>query len=133
VFTANYNGLSAALSKLGEPELPHGISSLRAYEAVVESFYRRLTVIPLRYGCRVGCPYDVINLLRENHDAYDALLREFEGLAERGHLLSLHFLVPRDSVEGFRRAADHLPSNQPFKLLFSGPWPPYNFVDSLQP
>jgi len=214
VFTANYNGLSAALSKLGEPELPADISSLRAYEAVVESFYRRLTVIPLRYGCRVGCPYDAIILLKENYDDYDALLRQLEGLAEmgikvlqdepravaetdrlaipsewlpacarvsraasaeakkpnspgasrattvqnalannlcdslqgsfvrhkvefpscqRGHLLSLHFLVPRDSIEGFRQAAGHLPSKQPFKLFFSGPWPPYNFVDSLQP
>jgi hypothetical protein len=183
------------------------------YEAVVESFYRHLTVIPMRYGCRVGGPYEAVILLRENHDAYAALLREFEGLAEMGiqvlldkpiveaeterpaippewiaprssvsgaaylnakklhylgaeratmvqhalvenlcdalqgsfvrhkvefpssrrsRLLSLYFLVPRDSVESFRRAARHFPANQSVKLLFSGPWPPYNFVDALQ-
>jgi hypothetical protein len=184
------------------------------YEAVVEFFYRHLTVIPMRYGCRVGCPYEAVVLLRENQDAYGALLRELEGLAEMGiqvlldkpiveaetdrlaippewfpphasvsgaaylnakrlhylgaqratmaqralvenlcdslhgsfvrhkvefpssrrsRLLSLYFLVPRDSVESFRRAAHHFPANQSVKLLSSGPWPPYNFVDALQP
>jgi hypothetical protein len=214
VFTANYNGLSAALSQLAEPDPPPDASKLLEYEGVIESFYRHLTVIPMRYGCRVGCPYEAVILLRENHDAYDALLRELEGLAEMGiqvlldnptvqaetdrlatppewfpphssvsgaaylnakrlrylgaqratmaqrafvenlcdslhgsfvrhkvefpssrrsRLLSLYFLVPRDSVESFRRAARHFPGQQSVKLLFSGPWPPYNFVGALQP
>jgi len=214
VFTANYNGLGAALSKLAEPDAPPDNSSLLAYERVVESFYRHLTVIPMRYGCRVACPYDAIILLRENHHAYGALLHELEGLAEvgiqvlldnsvagaetdrpailpkwfptrsrvsgaayldakkqsyqgaqrattvqsalvenlrdslqgsfvrhkvefpssrRSRLLSLHFLVPRDAVETFRHTARHLPGNPSVKLLLSGPWPPYNFVDALQP
>jgi len=47
-------------------------------------------------------------------------------------LLSLYFLVPRDSVESFRRAARVHHANESVKLLMSGPWPPYNFVDSLQ-
>jgi hypothetical protein len=47
-------------------------------------------------------------------------------------LLSLYFLVPRGSLECFRHAARHLASKQSFKLLLSGPWPPYNFVDSLR-
>ena len=213
VFTANYNGLGAALSKLAEPHAPSDTSDLLAYERVVESFYRHLTVIPLRYGCRVGCPYDAVILLRENHQVYSELLHELEGLVEvgiqllldnsvanretdqspnlpewfprrasapgaayleaqnlrcqsdqrattvqhalvenlcdslhgsfvrhkvefpcskRSHLLSLHFLVPRDSVETFRHAACQLPANPSFKLLLSGPWPPYNFVDVLQ-
>jgi hypothetical protein len=53
--------------------------------------------------------------------------------SSRSHLTSLYFLVPRDSVESFRRAARQFPPQQSVKLLFSGPWPPYNFVDSLQP
>lgn len=40
------------------------------------------------------------------------------------------FIVPRDSVESFRQTAHHLPWNQSVDLLFSGPWPPYNFVDA---
>ena len=214
VFTANYNGLGAALSKLGEPHAPSSTSDLLSYERVVESFYRYLTVIPVRFGCRVECPYDAVVMLRENHRAYSALLRELEGLAEvsiqvllenslaagetdrsanlpkwfarrapmpgaayweakklgcqsdqqattvqhtlvedlcaslhgsfvrhkveipcskRSHLLSLYFLVPRDAVETFRHAARQLPANSSFKLLLGGPWPPYNFVDVLQP
>lgn len=50
----------------------------------------------------------------------------------RGRLLSLYFLVPRGSVESFRQAARHLRLKDSVKLLLSGPWPPYNFVDSLE-
>lgn len=51
--------------------------------------------------------------------------------SNRGCLLSLYFLVPRASVEPFRHAAHHFRSREPIKMLLSGPWPPYNFVDSL--
>ena len=213
VVTTNDDGFGAALSKLAESASPLDASRLLAYEAVVESFHRHMTVIPMRYGCRVVCPYDALVLLRENHDGYGELLRELEGLAEMGiqllldasgdpvdacappvrsiplpsygnsgttylaskreryvgqeragveqrelveelcvslegsfvrhkvefpssrrsRLLSLYFLVPRDSVETFRSAVRRLPTNRSVKLLLSGPWPPYNFVDALQP
>ena len=48
----------------------------------------------------------------------------------RDRLLRLYFLVPRSAVECFRRKSRQGSRNQPFKLLLSGPWPPYNFVDS---
>ena len=51
--------------------------------------------------------------------------------SNRSRLLSLYFLVPRASVESFRRAARHLHPKESVKLLLSGPWPPYNFVGSL--
>lgn len=84
VFTAHYNGLGAALSKVPDPERAPDDAKLLAYEKVVESFCRHLTVIPMRYGCRVECPYDAVILLKENHDAYSALLRKLEGLANSG-------------------------------------------------
>jgi len=204
--------LGAVLSKLAEPESPRDTSELLVYGTVVESFYRHLTVIPMRYGCLVESPREAMGLLRKNHDAYGALLHQLEGLGEmgvqvlldpsedgtesnagtvrarslalegntgaaylaakrqsylgldraglqqrqlveelcdslcgsfvrhkvelpssgRGGLLSLYFLVPRDSVESFRRAARQRHANESVKLLLSGPWPPYNFVDSLQ-
>ncbi len=43
-------------------------------------------------------------------------------------LVSLYFLVPRQSVEPFRRVFRHICRGQNVKLLMSGPWPPYNFV-----
>ncbi len=51
--------------------------------------------------------------------------------SKRSRLLSLYFLVPRASLGPFRRAARHFRPKQSVKLLLSGPWPPYNFVDSL--
>ena len=47
----------------------------------------------------------------------------------RDRLLRLYFLVPRAAVECFRRTSRQSSRNQPVKLLLSGPWPPYNFVD----
>jgi len=43
-------------------------------------------------------------------------------------LVSLYFLVPRQSVERFRRVFRHMCRGQSAKVLLSGPWPPYNFV-----
>ena len=51
--------------------------------------------------------------------------------SNRSRLLSLYFLVPRAAVESFCRAARHFHPKESVKLLLSGPWPPYNFVDSL--
>jgi hypothetical protein len=214
VFTVGHQGLGVALSELAEADLPRDTPQLLVYGTVVESFYRHLTLIPLRYGCRVGSLREAVGLLRKNRDAYVGLLHELEGLAEMGiqvllddstaeaktdrlevlpehfsprsrapgaayldakklhylgaqratmlrkafveklcdslcgsfvrhkvelpsssrsPLMSLYFLVPRDSVEPFRRAARHQRAKECVKLLLSGPWPPYNFVDSLQP
>jgi len=52
--------------------------------------------------------------------------------SNRRRLLSLYFLVPRASVESFRQAAHHFHPKEPVKLLLSGPWPPYSFVDPLE-
>jgi hypothetical protein len=43
-------------------------------------------------------------------------------------LVSLYFLVPRQSVEHFRRVFRRICRGQSAKALLSGPWPPYNFV-----
>lgn len=48
-------------------------------------------------------------------------------------ILSLHFLVPRTSVESFRQtfAGSVLPAFP--RTLISGPWPAYNFVRTSEP
>jgi hypothetical protein len=99
VFTANYHGLGAALSELAEPDLPPDTSKLLAYEKVVESFRRHLTVIPMRYGCWVGDPYDAVILLRDNYDAYSALLHELEGSPKVG----IQVLLDKPTVRSWRR------------------------------
>jgi hypothetical protein len=106
VFTANYHGLGAALSKLPESNTLSESANTRAFERVVESFYRHLTVIPMRYGCRVECPYDAVVLLRENLDEYGKLLHHPEGSAGAD-------------------ASD--------KLFLNRPRPPYNLVNASPP
>lgn len=43
-------------------------------------------------------------------------------------LLSLYFLVPKQSLDRFQQTFARLSSSDSSKLLLSGPWPPYNFV-----
>ena len=43
-------------------------------------------------------------------------------------ILSLYFLVRRKSVESFRQAFRQVVFKDHAKLLLSGPWPPFNFV-----
>ena len=45
------------------------------------------------------------------------------------HLLSVYFLVPRIQVARFRDLVHEYGAAADAKLLLSGPWPPYNFVD----
>jgi hypothetical protein len=47
---------------------------------------------------------------------------------KRTRMLSLYFLVPRKFLGRFRHEFSILASVPSSKLLFSGPWPPYNFV-----
>ncbi len=50
--------------------------------------------------------------------------------ADQGRLLSLYFLTPKTGVKRFRNRARKIRPTAGVKLLFSGPWPPYNFVVS---
>ena len=43
-------------------------------------------------------------------------------------LLSLHFLVPKNSIAPFRRVFQRMSQFPAARVLSSGPWPPYNFV-----
>jgi hypothetical protein len=76
-------------------------------------------------------------LSRENMKLAEKVREEFAGLFTKWKaeasgsplpLLSLYFLVPRGSVEPFRKAFRRLRSEEDLKMLLSGPWPPYNFV-----
>jgi hypothetical protein len=207
VWVMDHRGLSAAISECRKSEPLPDVAGVLAYESVVESFFSRRTVIPLRYGCAVQDRPELAAVLEQYHKECDTLLRRLEGLAEMGiqvqagapeaasemesaaepparlphsnrsgasyllakqsyyrsadrkverqnelvetvcrplaglfthrkvevsslgaALLSLHFLVPRASVEAFREASRHALPNQPATLLVSGPWAPYNFA-----
>ena len=200
-------GLGAAVSAIPGSELNPEISRLRAFERVVEWFHERWAVLPMRYGCLLEDLTQVLEVLREHREEYQALLeglagavemtirvltdteaaaevppipaesggpgaaylarlrdqyaaadraiREADGIADRlcrllagtfvrsqtepasrggtgggKTLASVHFLVKRGAVASFREAVERLRGRLPGGMLVSGPWPPYNFVDS---
>lgn len=48
-------------------------------------------------------------------------------------LLDAVYLVEKDKQGNFKKAFEHIKSARPnFRFLFSGPWPPYNFVALLK-
>lgn len=51
----------------------------------------------------------------------------------RGGYWSLYFLVRREAGDAFRAAYGELEGILTEKLLLTGPWPPYNFVDWRNP
>lgn len=50
-------------------------------------------------------------------------------LSSQGRLVSLYFLVPKTCVEQFRQRDRQICLPGAAKVLWSGPWPPYNFAD----
>lgn len=196
VFVVQKNGLSAAVSRISDADLSPDIPRVLAYESVIESFYRRAAVIPLRYGSVFEQKSQIAGLLEERSRHYAELLRELEGRVEMGvrvlsksagrgrrflprsgvaylaakrehyaqtdrfrleqerlsrrihrllagHfarskteyglvagncLLSLHFLVPKNSIAPFQRVLQRMSHFPTARVLSSGPWPPYNFV-----
>jgi hypothetical protein len=201
-------GLDAVISRLDASPQRADISRLVAYERVIASLHRELTIIPMRYGNLFEDTARIESLLEIRRLQHNALLDELEGKTEMGirllldadsgtpsecetgpssqttssaspglaylaerrkyyqdsegrvvkpcaiseqvldqlsgffvqsktehtspigsRLHALSFLVWRDKVEAFRQACQRLKLTVPTKILLSGPWPPYNFVD----
>ena len=77
-------GLGAAISELREPDSPPDVAAVLAYESVVELFFRRRTIIPMRYGCMVRDRAELAAVLDEHCKQCNTLLDGLEGLAEMG-------------------------------------------------
>jgi hypothetical protein len=78
------HGLAAAVSAVEELSSPPSVSSLLAYERVVEAIHARQAVIPLRYGCVMESESAVIRLLEDHRQEYQALLSRLLGMTEMG-------------------------------------------------
>ncbi|MFZ0913608.1 MAG: GvpL/GvpF family gas vesicle protein [Candidatus Korobacteraceae bacterium] len=84
VLVVDHGGLGAAISELGQPDSLPDVEAVLAYESVVEFFFSRRTVIPMRYGCAVRDRAELAAMLDEHHQKCDALLDGLEGLTEMG-------------------------------------------------
>lgn len=75
-------GLGAVLSETSRADLTPDVPRLLAYAAIVDSFNRDRTVIPMRFGCRFANLTEVARLLERDRQRYHALLRELDGRVE---------------------------------------------------
>lgn len=78
------HGLAAVVSRVEVANLVPSVSSLLAYERVVEAIYTRQTVIPLRYGCLMESEGEIVRLLEDRRQEYEALLGRLRGMTEMG-------------------------------------------------
>jgi hypothetical protein len=53
-----------------------------------------------------------------------------ERVEQHGGIATVYHLVPRGSVEAYRRAIERKARDTSARLLVSGPWPAYAFSDS---
>ena len=84
VLVMDHRGLGAGISELRESDPLPDVASVLAYESVVESFFSRQTIIPMRYGCAVRDRPELAAVLDKSRKECDALLHRLEGLAEMG-------------------------------------------------
>lgn len=76
--------LNAVISRIAPSQLSPDIPRILAYEKVIESFHQNHTVIPMRYGCLFDEESQIIRLLEERYNQYQALLEELKGCMEMG-------------------------------------------------
>jgi len=76
-------GLAAVVSQ-DEWDEPPTVARLLAFERVVESIHARQTALPLRYGCRMESEAEILRLLEERREEYEALLKRLRGMTEMG-------------------------------------------------
>jgi hypothetical protein len=78
------HGLAAVVSPVEENVLAPSVSSVLAFEKIVEAMHARQAVIPLRYGCLMQSEPAIIRLLRDHRQEYQALLVRLRGMTEMG-------------------------------------------------
>ena len=109
--------------------LPDGVQELkggRAFLAARRAHYARLErTARTDRACVEQCRAAFAGMfIKCNVESPTIRLKRFN----RNSPLSLYFLVPRDSLSAFRGAFRRMSIGERAKVLISGPWPPYNFV-----
>jgi len=95
-----------------------------------------LAALKARYGLDQQFAKEMTQVSQQCRTAFSGLFVKYKEEYTRPlkqqspfqNIYSLFFLVPRQSVASFRLAFQDLCRRQTYKLLLSGPWPPYNFV-----
>ena len=78
------HGLAAVVSPVEETSSAPSVSSVLAFEKVVEAIHARQAVIPVRYGCLMHSESEIIRVLEDHRQEYGALLGRLGGMNEMG-------------------------------------------------
>src|ERR1035437_8179038 len=78
------HGVAAVVSQVEESTRRPSSSSLLAFENVVEAIDSRQTVVPMRYGCLMESEEQVVQLLEDHRQEYEALLIRLRDMTEMG-------------------------------------------------
>jgi len=78
------HGLAAAVSQMDEPIAAPDVAALLAYEKVVEKIHAVRDVIPLRYGCLLESEEQIVRLLDDHCQEYEAMFVQIRGMTEMG-------------------------------------------------
>jgi hypothetical protein len=78
------HGLVAVMARVEESSLAPSVSSVLAFEKVVETIHATHSVIPLRYGCLMESESAILRLLEDHRREYEALLDRLGGMTEMG-------------------------------------------------
>jgi len=113
-------------SKIENPGKAY-LSARKAYYAQEEKFNKQVKDVIEQYrtafsGLFVKCKTEFPSI-----GNFQFSIRNPQS-AIRNPLSSIYFLVQKGAVDPFRKAFRHIHSNGSARLLLSGPWPPYNFV-----
>jgi Gas vesicle synthesis protein GvpL/GvpF len=106
--------LGAVISSLDSSPQRADLSRLLAYERVIASCHRELTIIPMRYGNLLEDTARVESLLESRRPQHNALLDELEGKTEMGIRLLL------DADSGDLPGCEQVPSSQATSSLSPG-------------
>jgi hypothetical protein len=78
------DGLCAAVSEFHGIDSSTHVSEAIAYHRVIESFHRRFTIIPFRFGTILSEEDEIEKVLRKKSRRFGELLQELEGCDEMG-------------------------------------------------
>lgn len=82
--------LAVLLSPRSETAESAGVDQALAYAEVVGQLHRRMTILPMRFGCFVGRPERAAEFLRRHESEFSEALATLEGCDEMG----LRILLP---------------------------------------
>ena len=144
VYTVNHKDLAAVVSDTPIVIYDPTRENVLAHEFVNETVMREFTLIPMSFGTIFRSENDVRALLNSTYQAFTDVLDKMQDKIEFG----LKILWDRDSVvaaierdnDEIRRLKDEKAFDEKVKAIslqyedlltfkYTGPWPPYNFVN----